>query len=132
MKNRIAQWMNGRYGADQYGQFLSICAVIAVLINLFTKSRGVMPILGMALAGYSLYRTLSKDIDRRSRENAKFLRTTSAIRNFFKKWKRRIFGEKGYRYFACEQCGKELRVPKNKGKIVVRCPHCKHTMKKRT
>lgn len=132
MKEKIQQWMYGRYGADQYGRFLSIIAIIIVISNLFTDSRGIMPLLGMALAIYSLYRTLSKDIYKRSQENAKFLRTTSGIRNFFRKWKRRIFGENGYRYFACENCKRELRVPKNKGKIVVRCPHCKHEMKKRT
>jgi len=29
-----------------------------------------------------------------------------------------------YTVFSCEKCGTRMRVPKNKGKIIVTCPKC--------
>lgn len=37
-----------------------------------------------------------------------------------------------YEVIDCRECKKRLRVPKNKGKIVVRCPKCKSSFEKDT
>ena len=39
---------------------------------------------------------------------------------------RRKEEEKTHAFFRCPQFGKELRVPKGKGKIKIRCPNCSH------
>ena len=37
---------------------------------------------------------------------------------------RRKEEEKTHAFFKCPQCGKELRVPRGKGKIRIKCPNC--------
>ncbi len=124
--------MQGRYLGDRYNQAITGLAMLLIVINLlFFRSR-ILSFLSLAIVFYACYRSLSKDIDRRSRENARFLKSTQGLRGGFRKYKRRLFGENGYRYFPCESCGKELRVPIKKGKVKVRCPNCKHEMVKRT
>lgn len=37
-----------------------------------------------------------------------------------------------YKYVMCKQCKNCIRLPKNKGNIVVTCPECKQTFEKET
>lgn len=132
MKEKLSQWMAGRYIGDALNQFITGFAIVLILLNIFVFKSQVLSGLSLVLAFYAFYRSLSRDIDKRSRENAAFLRKTLGLRKAVTRYRRRIFGEGGYRYFPCTSCGKELRVPKGKGKVKVRCPHCKHEMEKRT
>lgn len=132
MKEKFRQWMAGRYIGDPLNQFITRFAIILILLNIIVFKSRILSGLSLALAFYAFYRSLSRDIDKRSRENAAFLRKTTGLRKGITRYRRRLFGEGGYRYFACPSCGKELRVPKGKGKVKVRCPHCKHEMEKRT
>lgn len=126
------QWMKGRNGADEYSQFLTGLAVVLSVLNFFIFKSSALNFIAIAVIIYALYRTFSKQVDKRSRENAKYLRNKNALLKPFKKVKRRVFGEDGYKYFSCKNCKAELRVPKNKGKIKVRCPKCKEEMTTRS
>lgn len=123
--------MRGRYGSDSLNSFLLILAIIFMVIS-WIKPKGIWSLLIWIILIYALYRTFSRNISQRAAENAKFLNLGGSIRHFFRKWKRRIFGEDGYAYFPCDRCKRELRVPKGKGKIKVRCPYCNNKMTKRT
>lgn len=127
MLEKFYQFMKGRNGVDDYSRAISIIAVVLSLFNIWLKSSVVSGIT-IAILAYALYRSFSKDLTKRSKENAKYLRDTGAIRKPFKKLKRHLFGENGYKYFTCKTCKTELRVPKGKGKIKVRCPKCKEEM----
>jgi Zn finger protein HypA/HybF involved in hydrogenase expression len=70
-----------------------------------------------------IWRTLSKNISARQRENAKFLEVIQPWKKFIIK-KIRQFQDKDHRYYACPQCHNTLRVPKGRGKIKISCPHC--------
>lgn len=124
---KFYQFMKGRNGVDEYSRAISLVAVVLSIINIWLRS-GVVSGITIAILAYSLYRSFSKDLTKRSKENAKFLRDTNGIRKPFKRLKRRLFGENGYKYFSCKSCKTELRVPKGKGKIKVRCPKCKEEM----
>lgn len=126
LRQRWNEWMRGRYGVDQYSKVLVWSAVIISLINiLVTKSSG-LNLVALGILFYGYFRIFSRQITKRSMENAAFLRKTLSIRKAFRNLKRRTLGENGFKYFECESCKTELRVPKNKGKIKVRCPKCKH------
>lgn len=127
MTDKFAQFMRGRYGSDSYNRFLTSLAILLSIANLFLKNR-IVTGLTLAILFYAIFRMLSRQIGRRTAENDRFLRNTAGIRRPFRRLKNRLFCDKNYKYFSCENCKAELRVPRNKGKIKVRCPKCKHEM----
>lgn len=131
MSEKIKEFFRGRYGLDQLGRFMQILAIVFLVIKLMTKN-GVFDYLALALMIYVIYRVMSKDFAKRSAENANYLNLKNTI---FKKvsWTYlTIFGKDGYKFFACKNCGQELKVPKKKGKIKISCPSCKEEIVTRT
>ncbi len=131
MKEKFDRFMEGRYGTDTLNHFLMVLS-LGFLILSWLDDRSLWSILLWATVILSFFRMLSTNLRPRAMENEKFLHLTGSIRKTLRREKRRIFGENGFAYFPCPSCGAELRVPKGKGKIRVRCPHCKHEMTKRT
>lgn len=131
MKEKFTKWMQGRYGADQLTNTIIYLAVLILIGGLFTKSK-VPSFIALTLVIYANIRVMSKNIYQRTRENTIFLEKTKGLRSFFSRTYLHIFGRDGYKYFTCDQCKTELRIPKNKGKIKVRCPKCKKEHIKRT
>lgn len=134
MKEKFYQFMQGRYGADQFSRFLSYVALaLALLLLLFGKSLpAVSMLVPLAVIAYSYFRAFSKNIAARARENQKYLSLTGGMRRSLTKLKNHTFGTKTHKYFTCSSCKTELRVPKRKGKIKVRCPKCGAEYIKRT
>ena len=122
MKERFDQWMQGRNGVDLYSKFLILVALILAILNTLFIHSSIVIIIYIALVIYAYYRMLSKNVYKRSLENAAFRKKINVIKRFY----RQIFGKDGYKYFTCPSCKSELRVPKKKGKIKVRCPKCSH------
>ncbi|MDD7306446.1 MAG: hypothetical protein PUG67_07630 [Peptoniphilaceae bacterium] len=123
---------NKRYGVDEFGIGLIWFAIILVGISYFVKSK-FLSSFAVIIVVFEVYRTLSSNIIKRNRENyifkAKFLNPVKAK---LKKLKRSTFGDKNYKYIRCKNCGQELRVPKGKGKIRVKCPKCKQVQEIRS
>lgn len=130
MKEKFLKFMQGRYGADKLGQFLSYVNIILIIAAIFTKV-SVLYYIVLALLILQNFRMFSKNIPARYKENQKYLEITAPIRRFFT----RIFRnakDKDYKYIKCEKCNQELRVPKKKGKIKVTCKKCGHSFQVRT
>ena len=137
MRQKLAQFMTGRYGNDHLNRFLSIGGCILLLLSIvFTR---IAPLLSMLLFVISLVclvftysRALSKKIIKRRAENAKYLnyryRTTSFFRLNKEKWTQR----KEYKFFRCPSCKTSLRVPKGKGKINIVCKKCGNSFQGKT
>ena len=68
-----------------------------------------------------LFRSETKEEKERRKREAEEKREREKLRK-----ERRKEEEKTHAFFRCPQCGKELRVPKGKGKIKIRCPNCSH------
>ena len=66
---------------------------------------------------------LSRQIDRRRAENARFMTLAGPIIRWYK-MRRTIHRDRDHRYFRCPNCGQYLRVPRGKGKITVNCRNC--------
>lgn len=129
------QWLNsfmyGRYGIDQLTVALF---VLSMAVNLIGRLFGVhlLFLLSFPLVGICLWRTLSKNTERRYRENDWFLTLWSKlkgwradIRTRSARHKAKAAERKAYKQFACPNCGQKLRVPRGKGKIRVTCARCK-------
>ncbi len=128
---RFRQWMQGRYGMDELSRFLSFAGLALMMLSLFNKLRFLyLPALVLLL--WSVFRTYSRNIEKRGKERKKYLEVRSKITGFFSLQKRKWQDRKTYRYFKCPGCSKTLRVPTGKGTVRVRCPECGMEIIKKT
>ena len=135
---RLTQFMQGRYGMDRMGQARSTLAFVLILLNLFS-GRPLLRFLVLADLIYVYYRMLSKDIAKRYAENQKYLAFEAKVKGYFSGLKYRLthFKEiqernRGYHIYTCPRCRQKIRIPKGKGKIMVRCPRCSYEFQKRS
>lgn len=128
--NKIRQFMSGRYGTDvlNFALIISGC-VLTFVLSLFRVRYGSL--ISPIPYGIAIYRMLSRNYAARSRENAKFLKLITPVKNFIQK-KTAQFQDKDHKYYNCPQCHNTLRVPKGRGKIKISCPHCSKEFIKRT
>ncbi|MDE6625720.1 MAG: hypothetical protein K2K56_05035 [Lachnospiraceae bacterium] len=129
--------MSRRCGLDELNSFIMLVAFVFVLIALFTQ-KGIYILLGDVFGIICYIRIFSKKLDKRSRENALYMRymgNVVAIARRVKlvvKMKIKSIQDKEYAYFVCPTCGQVVRVPKGKNKVNIRCPKCSMTFIKRT
>lgn len=114
--------MYGRYGSDQLNIFLLAVYLILYFVSWIT-GLGFLSYLGFIAIILALFRILSRNLDRRRAENAKFLKLIAPVSQWIK-LRRTMHRDKDHCYFKCPNCGQHLRVPKGKGKITVTCRAC--------
>ena len=120
--------------SDQLNLFLLIACLICWLLCRFIKAPIVVQILSVAgyvLIFYSLYRTFSRNYDRRRAENNRFLSITDPITRNFRRMNAQA-RDRDHKYFRCPTCGQLLRVPKCKGRIHISCRNCGASFEKKT
>ncbi len=129
--SRLSQFLYGRNGFDYLARTCNVLAIILLVINIFAQSV-VIYFAWVALLGYTIFRVYSKNITKRYAENQKFLQITEVPRRFFKlaglQWRDRNVS----RYYLCKSCHQQIRVPKGKGRIEIRCPKCGERFIKKT
>ena len=118
--------MSGRYGGDAFSNFLSLAALVVVVLGLFVPGLFGMLLgwLGWAALIYSYYRIFSRNIPKRAAENRWFLAQRYAVQQRFASARTRFAQRKVYRYFRCPRCRQQLRVPRGRGRISITCPKC--------
>ena len=131
MKEKFIRFMAGRYGMDQFNRFLSAAALVLVVINLFARST-LLWALALAALVYCYVRMLSRKLEKRRKENGKYLqlkyKVTGGLQNWRDRWKQR----KDYCFFRCPSCKAMLRVPRGKGRIRVTCRKCGNAFERKT
>ena len=119
----LARFMQGRYGQDALTTAMLVLAFALVLIaSIFSLSW--LSTISLVLIILTLLRSFSRNIERRRKENAAWLRFVSPIRNWFGVMRKRWTDRKTHRYYRCPKCGQYLRVPKGKGRIKITCKGC--------
>ncbi|MDR7869236.1 MAG: hypothetical protein RIN55_00135 [Tissierellaceae bacterium] len=129
--NWFRKFMTGRYGVDQLSNAMLVISILVLIINIFAK----VPLLNSlvtAIIVLSYFRMFSKNINKRYQENMKFLQWWNPIKGKFSKTKNRLEQSKTYKFFKCPNCGQDIRVPKGKGRIKIRCPKCDEKFEGRT
>lgn len=121
--NWLQRMMAGRYGTDQLSLALIVVYFILLLLS-YLPYCWFLSWLGLLLFAVVLFRTMSRNITKRYRENQKFLHIWYPVKNWFTGKKRRFEGSKTHRYYKCPKCRQALRVPKGRGKIKITCPKC--------
>ena len=151
MREKLARFLQGRYGIDELGRFLMGMTFIILIVELVTGWY-VLTLSFWAVFILVYYRMLSRDYGKRQQENQKFLtvrykvRTkwyqifhrngntyrNSSIKDGFQKIKKELHQKMQYHIYKCPNCSQKIRIPRGKGKIMVRCPKCKIEFMKRS
>lgn len=140
-QEKMAQFMQGRYGNDQLNQRLSMIVVVVLIVsivlslvaNLAASSAisafsSLLNFVGLVGLIYIFFRMFSRNTSARAQENSRFLerqsgkKSSGATSRASKAAKKAR--DKDYKYLKCAFCGQEMRVPRGKGKIAVKCPKC--------
>lgn len=122
IRNAIQRFMYGRYGNDQLNLFLAVVYLLLYLVFMFTRLE-LLYVISFVLLGAVLLRMLSRNIERRRMENARFMRAAGPVLSWLR-LRRTIRRDKEHVYFKCPSCGQQLRVPRGKGRITVTCRGC--------
>ena len=131
LRDKIANWMIGRNGADQLSRFESGLALVLVLVSLFTRQPYTC-YLALVIMVHMYFRVFSTNVGKRYQENQKFLNLRYQAVVKWNKFVTRMKQRKNYRFFKCPTCKQTVRVPKGHGKICITCPKCREEFVKRT
>ena len=123
LKNKLAQFMYGRYGTDQLYIALIGAYFVLIVANTFISST-VISIFMSAVLVYTMFRALSRNVYKRRMENEKFMKIWRPIKAQGSLMIRRVKEIKTHRFRKCPHCKKVLRLPRMKGKHTVKCPCC--------
>ena len=124
------RFMEGRYGADALGRFLSVSGCVIMLLAVIARSvwNGTLSNLLVSLSLLCLVccygRVFSRNIAARQKENA--------VLDWFALRRDCFAQRKDYAFFRCPGCGRTVRVPKGKGRIRITCRHCGFSFEKKT
>jgi DNA-directed RNA polymerase subunit RPC12/RpoP len=123
MKNKIYQFMQGRYGADDLSRFSLWVAVAFLVVALITRN-SILDTLALLILVWCYFRMLSKNYSKRYTENEWFLGIKSKVTGFFQGRANTAKHSKEYHIYKCPTCKQKIRVPRGKGKISIHCPKC--------
>ena len=122
-KNKLRQFMAGRYGTDKLNTCILVLGVIVSIVAAILRNPWltlVFATLSYVLMFWAIFRTFSRNTYKRYQENRKFLMLLDRIK------------DRKHRYYSCPRCRQPVRVPRGKGKIAITCPKCKEQFIKKT
>lgn len=122
-KDKLIRFMYGRYGADQLYYAMTILCFILMLINAFIQTP-IISLLVWLILVLMIFRTFSRNVNRRSAENQQFLKVWNPIKQKAALTVRRLKEIKTHTYRKCPRCKAVLRLPRRAGKHTVECPGC--------
>ena len=131
MKERFMRFMAGRYGSDQLNRFLSMAALVLIVLNLLFRSV-LLWILALVALICCYVRMFSRNLEKRRVENARYLRLKYRMVGAVRGWRDRQRQRRDFCFFRCPACRAMLRVPRGKGKIRVTCRKCGNAFERKT
>lgn len=142
-KERLYRFFYGRYGTDQLYKFCLVAILVLMVVSIILQL--VLPeglassiaslslsVLTYALLFWMIFRSMSRNIYKRRRENEGYLKISGAVKRFFigntSRRTRSTNRDDAYYIFRdCTRCKATLRLPRKKGKHSVKCPRCSHS-----
>lgn len=124
MKEKIMQFMQGRYGLDEFSKFLNKVVIGLLILSIFVRGNDIFFYIALGLMVYMYYRVYSKNYQKRYGENQKYLEYSRKWKYDCEKIKRQWQERKEYHIYKCPSCHQKIRIPRGKGKIEIRCPKC--------
>lgn len=124
-ENRVYNFMHDRYGVDDiYKDGLVLCLIL-VILDIFIDSK-ILLIIQWPLILTLLYRSFSKQINKRKKENDKYLKIKKKILKPIIEIKKYIKDDY-HIYRKCHHCKTILKlpIPSKRGIKHSKCPTCK-------
>lgn len=131
MQWKLAGMMQGRRGTDSFSNFLMVVGIV-LLLGSIVPGLDMLSWVALVVLAYSLFRSYSKNIAARERENAAFERIVAGPKKQLSLARKKWANRKTTRYFTCKGCGQVLSVPRGKGTLRVVCPKCKTETKQKS
>ena len=122
LSESMRRMMYGRYGLDKLNVFLMTAAValclVGFLVSRFFGAVGALigtltSLISYGLLFWYLFRVFSRNIEKRSLENRRYLTLKARLT------------DRSNRYYRCPNCKQTVRVPRGRGKICIKCPKCR-------
>lgn len=129
LRRKFLLFMRGRYGQDELNTVILILYLIVIVLTYLIGNRRIdsgLNLFALGLMIILLYRTFSKNIFQRSKENELYLKYKHKLLN------QQQFKKSEPKIFTCPNCSQKVRVPRGRGKIEITCPKCSHKFTKRT
>lgn len=125
LKIWLANFMRGRYGADQLGQALCYGSMAMLILGLLPYL-GLATLLAYVMIIWAIARMLSRNSARRGAENMWYLTHVRPLFTHVKQAFIRLKNARKYRYFKCPNCASRLKLPRGVGNVKVTCGKCGH------
>lgn len=127
-RERVARFMQGRYGIDELYYCFLLSGLALMLIRLFFHRFAVVYIVLGAVSTllfcFGVWRCFSRNILRRRAENQRFLRIKDKCLTRFRLWGNKVREAKTHVFRRCKKCKAVLRLPRKRGRHGVTCPCC--------
>lgn len=125
---KLRSFMAGRNGVDTltYGLLVIYCIIAAVKVFFrgLTVAWIVISVIQYVFLTYVIFRMLSKNLQKRYKENYAFEKFINAWKPYFERLGLRFQYRKTHRFRVCKHCGEFLRLKKGRGKRNITCPKC--------
>ena len=128
IKESFARFMQGRHGPDNLGIFTLLTGLVFSLLGSFTGLI-LFSLLGFVLYILTLFRMFSRNHEKRSAENRKYIELTSGWKTKLSQFIKRTKNRRDYRYFKCPNCKVLLRMKRGSGEKDITCVRCGHHFK---
>ena len=131
-RESFGAFMYGRNGMDRLSQFMLYLSMFLMIVSaiLFSALRrssiaaAILEYAAIVILIFSYFRAFSRKVEKRHKENLKYLNAIYPISNWFRLRRQRFEMRENYKLFLCPKCKTTLRVPKGKGRINLTCPKC--------
>lgn len=123
LRIRMSVWLEGRHGADNLSNMLTMVGLALILVAVLFELEVVWAF-AMGVLVVATWRTFSKNLPQREAENKAWLRFASKPRETLSLARKMWTNRATTKYFRCKGCGTVLSVPKGKGRLRVTCPKC--------
>jgi len=136
IRQALSNFMQGRYGFDQYSRFLMwtgvglylFAFVFALISGLYLQFLNTISII---LYIYALVRIFSRNHEKRYQQNQKYLQISGSVRTQVSQFFVRMKNSREYKYFRCPQCHARLKMPRKVGEKTVTCGNCHHSFRQK-
>ena len=130
IKSSLRRFMVGRNGPDELSFAILIFALVLLLVSSFFAS-WVLNLLGLASYVWIIFLIFSRNIEKRSAENRKYLQLRATFKTKCSQAFVRLKNIRKYKYFKCPECHTLLRLPRKVGEVTVTCGKCRQSFKQK-